>query len=554
MKKCLSFIAILTFSLIISSSILQADFKNSLRSENSFDLVQDDWDFLIRPMYYDGLKGKMVIVNLDSAWSSNALYMGAALDFFGLNETIAVQYYQEDRNNYSNRKYETHEKSSGTIYTQYTLTIESLEDENYFTPNTDFFDLHLGSSMKIKDMNIGIGIRVKVKDRDADLNIVDNGTITYTNNVPKSYTLQEVINYHIKNTDKEYSFLAGFIKGKLRMQGEFSLLKRKGDGSTYVWTKTNRYASGNILRREKYIGEGDFTRIEGVRTSATLSDDFDLLADNGPIALSGFRYGIEGEITFSKVFTPGASFYMSFYDIDSDEELYTGYSAETEHYDVSGNMKKDKLSIGEVKYIFNSFYIMDTAVYNKSFFNLSEDILLAMALECRLNKTKKDFTLEGSNIRYETEDTNDDGSIDISTIKVTRGLINEYLQETTEIRISFPIYCEISVTENLSLRVGSKLTLINVKTNSTATRFNGPPYEDFTDNYFPENNYTGRLKDHTEETTTRDDSATVLNKEIQFGIGWDINESFSFDTLTSLTLLSGAIDIFSWHIAGTARF
>jgi hypothetical protein len=114
------------------ASVSYAAFNNSMRSVNSSDLVQDDWDSIIRPMYIDGLKGKSVVIGMDNVWGGSALYMGAGLDLFGMKQSIAVQYDDSSSDQLDDVNTTAYSRG-GTVYTQ---TIVSSSDETVDTAET----------------------------------------------------------------------------------------------------------------------------------------------------------------------------------------------------------------------------------------------------------------------------------------------------------------------------------------------------------------------------------------------------------------------------------
>ncbi|MBU1075848.1 MAG: hypothetical protein KKH98_01055, partial [Spirochaetes bacterium] len=181
MKKYTFFITLLIISLILSASSYAA-FNNSIKSANSFDLMQDDWDSIIRPMYYDGLKGKKIVAGLDSVWSGQSLYMGTGLDLFGMKETLAVRY-SEGTSESLDTDTTTAYSRGGTVYTQSVVTTSADTIDTSEAAQSTMLDLHLGFGMSMGTMDLGIGIRIGSKNSDQEIDQTDTAATTITNKI-----------------------------------------------------------------------------------------------------------------------------------------------------------------------------------------------------------------------------------------------------------------------------------------------------------------------------------------------------------------------------------
>jgi hypothetical protein len=549
MKKYTFFITLLIISLILSASSYAA-FNNSIKSVNSFDLMQDDWDSIIRPMYYDGLKGKKVVAGLDSVWSGQSLYMGTGLDLFGMKETLAVRY-SEGTSESLDTDTTTAYSRGGTVYTQSIVTTSADTIDTSEAAQSTMLDLHLGFGMSMGTMDLGIGIRIGSKNSDQEVDQTDTAATTITNSYVSVQGQKTDRIATDKNSDSDLGIMVGLIAGAIRAQVEFTMLGRKGDGSLMEETKTDTYWSTRVQRVQTEKHVGDYNQASAAITG---SDEYNLLNDRD-IALTGSTFGVILEMVMSDLIQPGASVFLTSYGVDDDEKEITKTTTDATWYDNATHRQNLDMTDQEViTYDISSLSMMALMIYNDSVFKIADDVTFAMRLEFGLNTEKKDFTITYAETITTKQDTNDDGALEVNTVQVDSGQQNTYLQEISQMVIGLPIFTEVGVAKGVSLRVGSKLTYTKTSTDTTTTRLSSTTTRDFTDNITPANSYAARKQNYTETKTATEDSVTAVAKELQLGIGWDVSDTFSIDTLSRLTPGNGVLVISEWFVSGTARF
>jgi hypothetical protein len=549
MKKYTFFITLLILAL---ASVSYAAFNNSMRSVNSSDLVQDDWDSIIRPMYIDGLKGKSVVIGMDNVWGGSALYMGAGLDLFGMKQSIAVQYDDSSSDQLDDVNTTAYSRG-GTVYTQ---TIVSSSDETVDTAETGqttTLNLYIGWGLGLGSMDVGIGVLIGSVNSDTEVDETSTQNSTITNGITQTYGQERVTKNLGIDSDSTLGIVLGVVAGSIRGQLTFSILGLKGDGSMNDDTRTDKYWLGRLQRIQTDVEVGDYDQVVAAIAG---NNEYDLdSAATGPISLSGSEINVDVEMAMSDMVTPGLGFRTRSMDIDDDEKVISNEVTDTTYYN-NVNNRANTIDITTTTYTYDISALseMEIGVYNKSKINVSENVLLKAALGFNLETSKKEFSITKSETVINKDDTNDDGVLEVNNSLTRSGQVNNYLRETSEITIILPIYVELTVAKGVALRVGSRLGYTVNSTDTTTTKLSAHTTQDFTDAITPANSYAARKQNYTETKTVDEDTSTTVTKQLQFGAGWDINEKIAVDMLTVLTPGNGVIDISAWYISATSRF
>ena len=552
MKKYTFFITLLILAL---ASVSYAAFNNSMRSVNSSDLMQDDWDSIIRPMYIDGLKGKSVIIGMDNAWGGSALYMGAGLDLFGMKQSIAVQYDDSSSDQLDDVNTTAYSRG-GTVYTQ---TIVSSSDETVDTAETGqttTLNLYVGWGLGLGSMDLAFGVLIGSVNSDTEVDETSTQNSTITNGTTSVYGQERVTKNLGIDSDSTLGIAVGVVAGSIRGQLTFSILGQKGDGSMNDDTRTDKYWLGRLQRIQTDVEVGDYDQVVAAIAG---NNEYNLdSAATGPISLSGSEINVDVEMAMSDMVTPGLGFRTRSMDIDDDEKVISNEVTDTTYYN-NVNNRANTIDITTTTYTYDISALseMEIGVYNKSKINVSENVLLKTALGFNLETSKKEFSITKSETVVNQDDNDNNGAYGVGDVNNTltrSGQVNNYLQEVSQISIMLPIYIELTVAKGVALRIGSRLGYNVVSTDTTTTKLNSHTTEDFTDAITPANSYAARKQNYTETKTVDEDTSTTVSKQLQFGAGWDINEKISVDMLSVFTPGAGVLDVSAWYISATSRF
>lgn len=542
MKKAFNVWLIVLLMLLIFNSSLQADFKNSIRKENTEQIMEDDWDYLINPMYFSGLKGKFISTGLDNSWVANAFYAGLGLDLFGLKETLAINYTQNSLERLDNTETDNKTTINNTNYrTVYITKREETKDTRATAPKN--LDLQLGVNFPIGDFNAGAGAKLSLVAGDKEYEYTQSGSQT-TNGIIDFFDDSIDHKELIKNSDSHIGvIIGGNLKG-LRAQAEFLLDSYKGTGSTYeeVTTRQQNPPTTIITSKDEIRYTGDYSTFQ--------SDWKDLDA----VPRNGMTFKVMGEMDVNELLQPGILFTMKSYGVNDDEkELKKGVITSTYDANNNGRLLTQITASTTATYDITSGSELVINAYNHSIFKPLNDVLFGCGLGYSLEIDNSEFSIVEKGTLKTLDDNDNNGSFsdpgDQNDIWEYKNKLNDYSSKTTKHIISLPLFVEIGVVKGLALRVGSllKYTIQNITTTVTTTGYQDST---FTDSITPANNRSGVVT-YDKRTDTTNNDTTTFSKLFHFGSGWDISNNISVDLLcTSSTL----VNLDAIQIEGTIRF
>jgi hypothetical protein len=335
----------------------------------------------------------------------------------------------------------------------------------------------------------------------------------------------------------------------MRAEAAFKLTSWKGDGSMLDQN------SQNVLD----VATGQPIGAGAVVDTLETGDYAAVIAS--PNSLNGVaRKGTEIMVSLELVMdgmNPGIMFELTSAGNNDDEkeisqEVNTkGYNAVT-----AGDLDNESKVLNSYTYDIASDSAMNIYARNEWALNLGDGVLGRIGIMYGLETSSQDFTMSQKQSTTTLVDADNDHlyttvGVDTHTVSTTIWPDEQTTTDTTSHSFILPFAVEVDIAKGLALRVGSQLRYTISSTETVTDVASGA---NIVQN---ENKLTGvgteTKSAYTMTKTTTESSSTTLSKEIQFGMGWDINDSLSVDTMTQATLGAGMPVIANWYLSGTLR-
>lgn len=544
MKKSISIAALILFAVLTIVPTVSADFNQSFRNYLSFGALEDDWDFIVNPMFYSGLKGKYLTAGMDRQWAAGA-YVGAGLDLFGMKQTLALNYTENKTENLD--IIET-DKKMGVSAQTYVSNKTTKNEDTIDTAGTRNLDIHVGWGLPMGDMNLGIGLQLLSSDGDSEMENHVTGTVT-SNGVVQSYD-NFVDTYTLNiNSDTTMNILLGGNFGNIEAQIGFGLLTENGTGSKVENLTTTKNDTGVVLQKQETTRAGRYTAL-----SASPVGNFDT-----SMAMTGTAIEVQARMKMSDLMRPGVMFRMVSLGADDDEKDVTQEVIASTFGGPSFALSQKTTTLDTLAFDVKANSTTVIGVKDDAILKLNEDLLLVTGLGWTLTSTKKEFTVTGTRVVTTLNDGNLDGDftdvgIDTSTVQTRSGMGGDYLRESSSHAFSIPIMVEVMIAKGLCLRAGTQLTYTLTST-KTVQKDTGGAYKTVVNTDNLAGTSVTAPQDYTLTTTTDDDSSAVLSKRFLFGAGWDISEKISLDMVAfGDGWAESYIGIGALAVEGTIRF